>query len=483
MNVSRMKVCQDFIIVFVIILTFQIPVGLNKTNEMLKIKPCQIVTQPIKPVEISTPGKADELINDIFICGEVKKLTGFNVGVDKTVCQRCTPETIKILCKETIEYHKNKKEFPYQQLTKIEMGKNFFGALKRLGQDRAAAVGLALRGDFSKLSYKVAKRTYIERQMCCPTCRATNKCPYCGCYLTGERFSKSVLCSEIGCPNPTTYPNLRRYPPRNYWQVCNEKTTIIIPARDEPYLNRTLQSLLENATGRIEIIVILDGCDYEVMKHSLIKVIRHKEPQGRRHSINEAAEQARGQYLFHIDAHCTMDEGYDTKLKCACDDRAIAVSVIRPLDPKTWKLVEDNAAGTFAVHDKNFAEIWSPNSKPLRSCKVMEPTLTFIGLAWMIKKNYFWQLGGYDVSLGKYGYDGPEWSLKVWLHEKYPGKVLLRTDVVCGHVFHRHKGTEFTSDAKVSGMPAEAWRDEVLQRWGNRSYELIEKFVRVKAEI
>ena len=102
--------------------------------------------------------------------------------------------------------------------------------------------------------------------------------------------------------------------------------------------------------------------------------------------------------------------------------------------------------------------------------------MTFIGLAFMLKKKYFFQLGGYDESLGKYGYDGPEWSLKVWLHEAYPGQVLLRTDVICGHVFHKHKGPEFTSDAKVKMLPPEVWRDKVLQRWGSRGYELTKRF-------
>ena len=312
---------------------------------------------------------------------------------------------------------------PYQQLTKFEMAQNFLGALKRLSEDRARAFGLVLKGDFSKLSYRVSERTYIERLICCTTCRATNKCPYCGCHLVGKRFSKSVLLSEVGCPNPQTYPNLRRYPPRNYWQVCNEKTTIIIPARKEPLdLNRTLHSLIDNATGRIEIIVVLDGCDHDVIKHRLVKIIRHKEPQGRRHSINEAAKQAKGQYLFHldIDADCPIGEGFDTKLKCACEDRAIAVSII--CGTKLSKTIPMGCSACIKVSAKVGCQILN-HVKTARDR--MRSSLSFISLAWMIKKKYFWELGGYDVSPSACGYDEPEWSLRVWLHERQPGKVFL----------------------------------------------------------
>ena len=37
------------------------------------------------------------------------------------------------------------------------------------------------------------------------------------------------------------------------------KVSIIIPARNEKYLEKTIRNVLENATGEIEIIAILDG--------------------------------------------------------------------------------------------------------------------------------------------------------------------------------------------------------------------------------
>ena len=110
----------------------------------------------------------------------------------------------------------------------------------------------------------------------------------------------------------------------------------------------------------------------------------------------------------------------------------------------------------------------------------MNPTMTFIGLAFMIRKDYYWKLGGYTEEWGKYGYDGPEWSLKVWLDEKYPGKVLLRKDVICGHVFGEDKGPEFVQHSSEPSMSYEMWRQTVLGRWGQRAEKFRNNFFECK---
>ena len=37
------------------------------------------------------------------------------------------------------------------------------------------------------------------------------------------------------------------------------KLSVIIPCHKDPYLQKTIDSLLENATGEIEVIAVLDG--------------------------------------------------------------------------------------------------------------------------------------------------------------------------------------------------------------------------------
>jgi len=55
------------------------------------------------------------------------------------------------------------------------------------------------------------------------------------------------------------------------------KLSIIIPSRDDRYLQKTIDDLIEKAVGEIEIIVVLDGYwpTTMVKDHPLVKIIHH----------------------------------------------------------------------------------------------------------------------------------------------------------------------------------------------------------------
>jgi len=205
--------------------------------------------------------------------------------------------------------------------------------------------------------------------------------------------------------------------------------SIIIPARQEPYLDRTIASLYDNAVGEIEVIVVLEGerIDVDPRAH----IIYHPNPLGRRIGMNEAARQAKGEYLFHIDAHCSMSPGWDQKLKESCVGKDVAVSIIAAMDENTWE-IKPRHYYTFVSIDRNMKEHWWGKYKQLSYCKTVEETMALTGCAWLIRKDFYEELGGCDESLGQLCHLGPEWALKVWCND---GRLLLRTDVFCGHVF------------------------------------------------
>jgi len=205
--------------------------------------------------------------------------------------------------------------------------------------------------------------------------------------------------------------------------------SVIIPAREEPYLDRTIASLYDNSAGEIEVIVVLEGERIEVDPRA--QVIHHPNPLGRRVGMNEAAKIANGEYLFHIDAHCSMSEGWDEKLKEVCIDKTVVVSVVGAMDENTWE-IKKNHYYTFVSIDRNMKEHWWGSYKPLRKCGKVEETMALTGCGWMIRKDFYLALGGCDESLGQLCHLGPEWALKVWCND---GRLLLRTDVFCGHVF------------------------------------------------
>jgi len=218
--------------------------------------------------------------------------------------------------------------------------------------------------------------------------------------------------------------------------MIKDMVTVIIPARQEPYLDRTIASLYDNASGDIEVIVVLEGEMVAVDPRS--KIIYHPIPLGRRVGMNEAAKIANGEYLFHIDAHCSMPDAWDEKHKEVCIGNILVVSVISSMDEKTWEKKPGHNY-TFVSIDRNMKEHWWGAHKPLADCETVEETMALTGCGWMIQKDYYWAVGGCDESLGQLCHLGPEWALKVWCHPDNPGRLILRTDVFCGHVFGSKK--------------------------------------------
>lgn len=119
--------------------------------------------------------------------------------------------------------------------------------------------------------------------------------------------------------------------------------SIIIPARTEKYLNRTIEEVLKKATGEIEIFPVLDGYGdhpYEPIidprVHYISLPVPYKFDRHKRQGINAAVSISRGKYVMWLDAHCVLAEGFDEVLSKDCADDWVVVPRRHRLDPKTW---------------------------------------------------------------------------------------------------------------------------------------------------
>lgn len=65
--------------------------------------------------------------------------------------------------------------------------------------------------------------------------------------------------------------------------------SILIPARNEPYLQKTINDILEHSEVDTEIIVGIDGWSVELEKHERVFVHERKVPIGQRAMTNELA--------------------------------------------------------------------------------------------------------------------------------------------------------------------------------------------------
>ena len=114
--------------------------------------------------------------------------------------------------------------------------------------------------------------------------------------------------------------------------------SVIIPARNEIYLQNTIDNVLANIQADTEIIVILDGYwpVVSIPDNPRVVVIHHTEARGQRQSINEAARIAKGKYLMKLDAHCAVGPGFDRILIDDYQPGWTVVPRMYNLDVETW---------------------------------------------------------------------------------------------------------------------------------------------------
>jgi len=130
--------------------------------------------------------------------------------------------------------------------------------------------------------------------------------------------------------------------------------SVLIPARNEMFLARTIQDILENVEADTEVIATLDGewADPGVPQHDRVNIIYVPEPIGQRAATNIACKLAQGKYVMKVDAHCSFDKGFDRKMLEAYDvldsegSSVTMVPIMRNLWAYDWKCI---AKGTNIV--------------------------------------------------------------------------------------------------------------------------------------
>src|SRR3989344_5356081 len=118
-----------------------------------------------------------------------------------------------------------------------------------------------------------------------------------------------------------------------------QKLSVIIPSRNEIFLDKTIADILQKAEGEIEIIAVLDG--YWVDKpidNPKITYLHLGKAKGMRNAINSGVAVARGKYLMKCDAHCMFDKGFDIKLMTDIEPNWVVVPRRKRLDAQNWSI-------------------------------------------------------------------------------------------------------------------------------------------------
>jgi len=200
-----------------------------------------------------------------------------------------------------------------------------------------------------------------------------------------------------------------------------EHISIIVPSYKEPYLDKTIDSLLDNASDHVQIISVVDDGSL-----------------GMRGAINKGLKEATGKYIMKVDAHCCFAKGYDEVLKRDCKENWLMIPRRYPLNAEKWdrtmlRNVKDYHYISYPIDGAFFPVHWKKESG-----KKIDDTMTFQGSCYFAHREYFMENVGYldAESYGSFGGEQIEVGLKYWLGG---GEVKVNKNTWYAHLFKNKK--------------------------------------------
>jgi hypothetical protein len=244
--------------------------------------------------------------------------------------------------------------------------------------------------------------------------------------------------------------------------------SVIIPARNEEFLQRTVQDVLANIQGETEIIVVLDGAwpTEPLEQHDRVTVIFNPEPVGQRAAINQGVRVSTARYCMKLDAHCSVSPGFDVAMISAMEPGVTMVPVMYNLHAFDWVCANGHRryqgpsgpcseCGAETTKDILWKAKRSPETtsmrfdqdlkfqyfaeyKPKQQGDLVE-TMSILGACFMAERSKFLELNLCDETYGSWGQQGTEVACKTWLSG---GRVLVNRKAWFAHMF-RTQGGDF----------------------------------------
>lgn len=284
--------------------------------------------------------------------------------------------------------------------------------------------------------------------------------------------------------------------------------SILIPARNEQFLAKTIENILENKRGKTEIIVVLDGewANPPLEDHPDLTIIYNATPRGQRGATNQACRLSKAKYIIKTDAHCAFDEGFDVKLMAEMKDDYTMVPLMYNLHAFDWvckkcgsrqyqgpsqkykkcdkcgaNRVKEiiwkprwNKQNTFYRFDKTLHfQYWGDFKNRPEGQEEIASSLSIQGSFFMLTRKKYWELNICDEKHGSWGQQGVEVACKTWLSG---GRVVINKKTWYAHMF-RTQGGDFGFPYPISNGEQEKAREYSRElflngKWDKAKYDL-----------
>ncbi|RLJ04011.1 MAG: hypothetical protein DRP08_02595 [Candidatus Aenigmatarchaeota archaeon] len=277
--------------------------------------------------------------------------------------------------------------------------------------------------------------------------------------------------------------------------------SVIIPARNEEFLQETIDNIALNRRANTEIIVVLDGYNPVLKEVDGLRVIHKKNPIGQRAAVNLGVANSKAKYIMKLDAHCAVDEGFDIKLMADCHPDWTVVPRMYNLHAFNWvcpdckhetmqgpPIKKCEKCGSASKHTKKI--IWKPKWHKRSDFMLFDSRMKFgywydykkrpeaqsdiadqmcaVGACFFMERKRFDGLGGLDENHGGWGQMGVEIACKSWLSG---GKQVVNKKTWFSHMF-RTNNKGFSFPYKISGNDIHRARKYSQRLWKGNKWPL-----------
>lgn len=259
--------------------------------------------------------------------------------------------------------------------------------------------------------------------------------------------------------------------------------SVIIPSYKDPYLHKTIDSLLENSEGEIEIIVVLDGyiLKKEIRNDKRIKIVRLGKNRGMRGAINAGVLVSQGKFIMRVDEHQVFGRGYDIILTKDLKDNWIVSPRRFFLNPEKWEVMDIPPVDYCDLiikgdgSERKFSGLTNNKTAEERKDIMIDETFAMQGSCWVMRRSWWDKIIG-ELQTEGYGpliQDSHEMVFKTW---KAGGKLMVNKNT-----WHAHKHRDFkrthNNGTKENPAHCDAGFKYALDTWENYYNELKQNYV------
>jgi len=276
--------------------------------------------------------------------------------------------------------------------------------------------------------------------------------------------------------------------------------SVLLPARNEVWLAKTIENILENIEGDTEVITVLDGYwpNPPINDHPRVTIIHHTNPIGQRAGVNEGARLSQAKYIMKLDGHSAVDKGFDVKLMADCEYNWTVIPRMFNLHVFDWKCLKcgatwyqgpdpskcskcdntsafekvilwkprDRTRNDFARFDNTMHfQYWKSYEKRKEAQGDIADVMSSVGASFFMHRERFLELGGLDEKHGFWGQFGTEIACKSWLSG---GRQVVNKNTWFSHMFR----TQFGFPYHISGNAQERAREYSRWLWQGNNWNL-----------